>query len=245
MQIPRFLLIVVAAVIVSTVGTAVQAADSTQPVGWKAVLIAGDRAEPAFDNAVDAMRDKLLAFGVPQRDIVVLKASGDGAPVATRSNITAAFLSLDPGPLDGCFVYVTSHGGEGRGLFLSSERQFLTPVMLARLLGGACGDRPTVVIASGCFSGIYADLPLLGANRAILTAARADRPSFGCNAHLQYTIFDRCMLQSLARGLAWREVMDKTRACVSGNEFDLRISAPSQPQLAIGAAETNLLVFSR
>ena len=30
-----------------------------QPTGWKAVLIAGDDAEPAFDNAVDAMARKI------------------------------------------------------------------------------------------------------------------------------------------------------------------------------------------
>ncbi len=57
------------------------AALPSQPAGtWKAVLIAGDDEEAAFDNAVDAaLADiKLAAFGVPSANIAVLKSSGRG-----------------------------------------------------------------------------------------------------------------------------------------------------------------------
>lgn len=220
-------------------------ADPAQPAGWKALLIAGDNQEAAFDNAVDAMARKLSDFGVPPGNITILKASGVDEDAATPENIRTGFASLAADPGEGCFVYVTSHGVRGRGLIMRRARMFLSPRALGVLLNQSCGDRPTVVIASGCFSGIFAEeAPLLAANRAILTAARDDRPSFGCNANLEYTVFDHCVLDSLERGIAWSLVMDRTRVCVSGNEWDLRVREPSEPQISVGDAVSSLRVFS-
>jgi hypothetical protein len=223
-----------------------QGAAAAQPSGWKAVLIAGSDQEPAFDNAIDALAEKLAAFAVAPKDITILKDSGEGAVQPTEANLAAAFAELAPGPDDGCFVYATSHGMRGRGLVLRNERMVLDPAMLGRLLDHSCGTRPTVVVASGCYSGIYALSPFLAApNRVILTAARPDRPSFGCNANLRYTVFDQCMLASLGRGMEWSAVMAKARTCVSGNEWDMQVRDPSDPQLSVGAAETSLLAFAR
>jgi uncharacterized lipoprotein YbaY len=219
---------------------------SDQPAGWKAVLLAGDDQEPAFDNAVDTMARKLASFGLRRDDMAVLKADGAAFEEATGVNIRNAFATLAPTPRQGCFVFVTSHGAPGRGLVLKRARVFLTPGGLDQLLDQSCADRPTVVIASGCYSGIFAtQAPLPAPNRTILTAARPDRPSFGCNASREYTVFDKCVLDSLERGLPWRAVMDKTRACVAGNETALHVNAPSEPQLYVGPNETGLRVFSR
>jgi len=216
-----------------------------KPAAWKAVLIAGDDQERAFDDAVDAMAAKLHRFGVAGEDIAILKASAQGADAATGINIRQAFADLHPGPRDGCFVYITSHGAPGRGLVMRRARAFLSPTGLGFMLGGSCGNRPTVVIASGCYSGIFAtQAPMPAPNRMILTAARDDRPSFGCNANLDYTFFDKCILDNLERGMDWRVVMDKTRACVSGNEWDLHVNAPSEPQLSIGATTAGLRAFT-
>jgi hypothetical protein len=216
-----------------------------QPAGWKAILIAGDDAEPAFDNAVDAMADKLAAFGVARGDIAKLKADGSGAETATRENIEGAFAKLRPGASEGCFVFLTSHGLPNRGLLMKRARSHMSPGQLAGLIDKSCRDRPTVVIASGCFSGAFAEgAAMATANRVILTAARRDRPSFGCNAGLRYTYFDRCVLDNLERGLAWDEVMDRARDCVAVEEGRLRVR-PSEPQLHVGAAAKELKVFSR
>lgn len=219
---------------------------SDQPPGWKAVLIAGDDQEPAFDNAVEAMAQKLASFGVERDDMAILRSDGPQFQVSNYDNIRNAFATLDPTPGEGCFVFVTSHGAPARGLMIKRARAFLTPDGLSDLLDQSCAQHPTVVIASGCYSGIFADQPPLPApNRTILTAARPDRPSFGCNASLEYTVFDQCVLASIVRGLSWRVVMDKTRACVSGREIDMHVDAPSEPQLSVGANETGLRVFSR
>jgi hypothetical protein len=215
-----------------------------QPTGWKALLIAGDNQEPAFDNAVDAMAGRLQSFGVRTSDISILKATAADRHAATRLNIRRAFGELHPAPTDGCFVFITSHGGEGRGLVLARDRAFLSPGELGNLLNSACGDRPTVVIASGCYSGSFAEGSAMpAANRAILTAARDDRPSFGCNAGLRYTVFDQCVLDSMQRGIRWADLMGRTRQCVSARERAMGAAA-SNPQLSIGRAAGGLTVFT-
>ena len=215
-----------------------------QPAAWKAVLIAGDDSEAAFDNAVDAMADKLVGFGVRPEDIAVLKASATDGHAADRGNIFAAFDALAPAGNDGCFVFVTSHGDGQRGLIMRAAKDFLGPDELDRLLDRRCGGRPTVVIASGCFSGIFArgdSMP--AANRTILTAARRDRTSFGCNAQRELTIFDECMLDSLDRGRPWQAVMEATRDCVVRHEDEANVRPPSAPQMFIGRSVEGHLAF--
>jgi len=226
-------------------GAAAASAAEPQPTGWKALLIAGDYHELAFDNAVEAMAHKLESYGVRADDVTVLKSRGEVEDVANRKNIQAGFAALAADPSEGCFVFATSHGVPGKGLVMRRADAVLSPGALSAMLDHSCGSRPTVVIASGCFSGIFAEgPPVPAANRAILTAARDDRPSFGCNAHLEYTVFDHCILDSLERGILWRMVMDRTRVCVSGNEFDMRVPEPSEPQLSVGAAVAGLKVFA-
>lgn len=227
-------------------GSAKSPSALAQPKGWKAVLIAGDDQEPAFDNAVDAMAEKLAAFDVPWSNMTILRATGLGPHAATYANIRDAFAALNPAAGDGCFVFITSHGAPARGLVLTRERGFLTPGELGALVNGACQERPTVVVASGCYSGGFAEgQALTGANRIILTAARDDRASFGCNANLKFTVFDQCVLDNLQRGIGWRVVMDRTRGCVAEHEKSMGMSPPSTPQISVGAAVGNLQVFPR
>jgi hypothetical protein len=215
-----------------------------QPEGWKALLIAGDDAEPAFDNGVDAMAGKLESFGVPAANISILKASAAGAEAATQDNIIRDFSDLDPAAGEGCFVFITSHGAPNKGLVVRSANAFLNPVDLDSFLNRSCGRNPTVVIASGCFSGIFAEGQSMPTpNRLILTAARDDRPSFGCNAKRQLTIFDKCVLGNLDPGLRWQAAMDRIRACVAANVQALGIEAASSPRISVGEAVADLKVF--
>jgi hypothetical protein len=206
-----------------------------QPNGWRAVLIAGDDSEPAFGNAVDAMAGRLTELGVQRGAITVLKAGGRGDGAATAANIVDAFRHLSPGPGGGCFVFITSHGSAGRGLVIRSEHAYLSPANLDRLLSQPCRALPTVVIASGCFSGSFAEGAMPEPNRLVLTAARDDRPSFGCRAGRDLTVFDQCILENLRAGAAWRQVMDGTRACVAATEQTLGSELPSEPQMWVGA----------
>ena len=216
-----------------------------QPTAWRAVLVAGDDQEPAFDNAVDAMARKLTDLGVPRSSVMILKANGENEQEGTASNIAGAFDKLAPAAAtDGCFVFITSHGAPARGLVMKRARAFLTPANLDQLLAGRCRGRPTVVIASGCYSGSFAEGAMPASNRVILTAARDDRPSFGCNASRHYTVFDQCILDSIVAGSRWWTVMENARTCVDENERALQVDAPSEPRASFGAQVTDLLVLS-
>ena len=216
-----------------------------QPTAWRAVLVAGDDQEPAFDNAVDAMARKLTELGVPRSSVVILKANGENEQEGTAANITGAFDKLAPAAAtDGCFVFITSHGAPARGLVMKHARAFLSPANLDRLLAGPCRGRPTVVIASGCYSGSFAEGVMPAPNRVILTAARDDRPSFGCNASRRFTVFDQCILGSIVAGSRWWIVMENARTCIEENERALHVDVPSEPQASIGAQVTDLLVLS-
>ena len=77
-------------------------------------------------------------------------------------------------------------------------------------------------------------------NRIVLTAARADRPSFGCGAGRDLTYYDGCVLQSftdLPRD--WEDVIDTTDACVTRLEAQEH-ERPSEPQSYVGAAVADL-----
>jgi hypothetical protein len=215
-----------------------------QPTAWKAVLIAGDDAEPAFDNAVDAMADRLESYGLRPQDVVRLKASGSGSLQANETNIQNAFSRLAPAQSDGCFVFITSHGVPRRGLFMKGIEGTLGPRDLDRLLDRGCADKPTVVIASGCFSGIFASgWSMPAPNRTILTAAQSDRTSFGCNARRRFTIFDQCVLENLEPHQPWKVVMRRVRDCVSRSEHEMNFSPPSNPQIYIGRNLRALTTF--
>ena len=71
-------------------------------------------------------------------------------------------------------------------------------------------------------------------NRIILTAARADRTSFGCSASQTYTYFDKCLLDSWTWVYSWAELYDRTKTCVIERETELQ-AKPSEPQAYFGA----------
>jgi peptidase C13-like protein len=221
------------------------AAAAPGPGAWQAVLVAGDDAQPVFDNAVATVTRWLEEHGEPAADIHRLSASraagGQAIEPATIKRVLRDIASLQPRPGERCLVFITSHGQRGEGVYIAADHDFLRPDELARALSEGCARVPTVVIVSSCYSGVFAAPPMRAANRIILTAARGDRPSFGCQADRTYTVFDECLLGTLARAATWRAVYQINSACVRQREKWLGV-LPSQPQASFGAAVTNLPV---
>ena len=219
---------------------------ATGPSRWKAVLVAGDNAQPVFDNAVAAVDRWLTSRGVPQRDVHVLSATQRAqrpgeltAEPASAERVLGRIAALRPAPGDGCFVFITSHGQRGEGIWLAYSGEFLQPAGLAQALSAGCASAPTVVIVSGCFSGAFTRIR--APNRIVSTAARSDRPSFGCQADRTYAVFDECLLAALPRSATWRAVFKATTGCVRGREGELEV-VPSQPQASFGARVRDLPV---
>jgi hypothetical protein len=210
---------------------------------WQVVLVAGDTAQPVFDNAVKAIDLWLVDHGVARNDIHRLAASAGprdpAAEPATLERVLGRIANLRSGAGDGCFVFITSHGAHGRGIYLSRQDEMLRPAALARALAAGCGTVPTVVVVSGCYSGAFARGAMAAPNRIVLTAASADRSSFGCAADRTYTDYDACLLGVLPHATTWRRVYAETRSCVELREQQ-DAEQPSRPQASFGATVRNL-----
>ena len=222
-------------------------ASAQTPSPFQSLLVAGSDDLPVFDNAVSAMRAALLAHQNAPADLHRLSAlpgsiKDEKVPRATLKSVLGAIAALHPRDGQACFVFITSHGAHHLGLYLAPRDEFLTPAALNRALAKGCGNAPTVVIASGCYSGGFARAPMARPNRIILTAARPDRPSFGCGAGFIYTVYDQCLLGALDKAETWRDADARTRMCVAQAERALGFEA-SGPQAAFGAGVADMKTF--
>jgi hypothetical protein len=204
---------------------------------WQVVLAAGDDAEPVFDNATREMTRRLAAHGVPIDNIHRLSASstelGGKVELAYADTLLRRIAELPAKPGDRCLIFLTSHGERGAGLWLARSNRALSPDELAGALSRGCGTVPTIVIVSACYSGGFATGKMAKPNRIILTAARGDRPSFGCQAHRTYNFFDECLLGVLPQSGTWRAVFNGANRCVRRMEQALGMR-PSEPQAYFG-----------
>jgi hypothetical protein len=70
----------------------------------------------------------------------------------------------------------------------------------------------------------------------VMSAARADRSSFGCGTANKYPYFDQCMIEQLPLAQNFVTLADQVTACVARTEQENHFSPPSEPQLSIGAS---------
>jgi hypothetical protein len=90
-----------------------------------------------------------------------------------------------------------------------------------------------VVVVSSCFSGGFVG-PLSTGDTMVLTAASADRPSYGCGSDSQITDFSRAFyLKALGRTRSLREAAVQALDLVREDE-KARGFAHSMPQLRSG-----------
>ncbi|MCX7384936.1 MAG: hypothetical protein NT133_26755 [Alphaproteobacteria bacterium] len=218
------------------------AASHLNALSWRAVIVAGDASISAFDNAAERLaRDLATRRAADPADIHRYSARTRrpaGIQLASVGNVLDGIAALKPGSGEGCLVFATAHGAQDRGLVFPANQSdtYLDPDRLHRALAIGCGNAPTVVILSGCFSGGYLHPPMLRANRVILTAARRDRTSFGCGAGNVYTEFDDCLIGAMESGHgAWQDVFSAARLCVSARERVQNV-LPSEPQSFVGAS---------
>jgi hypothetical protein len=212
---------------------------------WQVVLAAGDNAEPVFDDATRAFAGRLAAAGVPAANIHRLSAAPaelhGGVEPATIETLLRRIAELPVRPGGRCLVFLTSHGERDAGLWLARSNRALAPSELAQALSRGCGVAPTVVVVSGCYTGGFAAGAMARPNRIILTAARRDRPSFGCEVGRTYTVYDQCLLDALPKAANWQAVFGRTKSCVSRKEH-AQGERPSEPQAYFGSAVAGLNV---
>jgi hypothetical protein len=209
-------------------------AEAPESRAWHVFLIAADRAEPVFDNAIDRLAVLFKSrYGIAAERFTARRQRPQGKHDATWQDISRVALARRIAPGDACLFYFTSHGDEG-GLYMARHRSLLPPEDLARLLDRVCGARPTVVVVSACHSGTFLRPALTTDNRVILTAARADRSSFGCSFKEQLSVYDRCFLDSWGASPTWTTLHGAITACVATAERQRNYRPPSEPQAFFG-----------
>jgi len=225
---------------------AAEAAGPPQRPKFRAVLVAGDGSLAVWDRGIERLKAGLLAADalVPGQ-VAQFSARRDALPEgvarAELPAVLAAIAGLKPAKGEACLVYLTMHGTPHEGLFFEASQEHLTPAALDAALTEGCGEAPTFVVASGCYSGGFASGPMARRNRVIFAAARRDLPSFGCHADFDVTVFDGCLLYALGSAAANAVALNaRLGSCVETMEEELRMPS-SHPQAWLGTGVPRLV----
>jgi len=230
--------------IAALVSTASAPASAASPfANWAAVVVAGDfhahsgGPTEAFDNArrdVAASLVKRMGFSAEHLSTYSMRPQryADKPGASDLPTIYTGLKAAAARASGGCLVYFTSHGAP-QGVVLGDD--IVPPGVMNRLVEGACPNRPTIVVISACFSGVF--IPTMATSqRMILTAARPDRTSFGCGESDRYPYFDDCFLSSAPKARDFLALGAAVKGCVAAKETETGATPPSEPQLWVGGA---------
>jgi len=159
------------------------------------VGFASSAKEDVFENEVkhigSLFRDQLGAEG---RTVLLVNSRNtmDELPLANGPNLESVLkgIARKMGPEDLLFLHMTSHGSKEHKfsvLFESMRLNDLSAKRIGEIVNGA-GLPWRVVVVSACFSGGYIE-ELKSPQAMVITAASADRTSFGCENGREYTYF--------------------------------------------------------
>jgi Peptidase C13 family len=191
-------------------------------------------------------------YGAQGRTIVLAGSDGSAPSALPRGtpgtfNIALARVAeLMNKTEDVLVVYTTGHGTPYGLYYNDADNGYgaISPNRLHDILNQV-GIRNRLLILSACFSGVF--VPRMQAeNTAIVTAASADRSSFGCVAENDWTFFGDAMINhALRKPQPLRAAFTEANNLITSWESQFPVQ-PSQPQVDIGAgAERWLAALDR
>lgn len=205
---------------------------------------AGDSEEDVFRNEVVYLKSLFeQRFGARQHVVTLINHRDSlgkaPAPLATYDNLYDALARIGrimDKEQDLLLLYLTMHGTEQHELSVQMQpllEDWLTPGDLRTVLDDA-GIRNRVVVISACYSGGFVPA-LRNPDTLVVTAARADRASFGCGSESEATYFGRAWLvDGLSRNTSFIAAYDTARAAIAKRERE-EDQEPSLPQIDVGA----------
>ncbi|MEG1040857.1 MAG: C13 family peptidase [Pseudomonas sp.] len=211
-------------------------APSTPEIELYSLVLAGDGKQSVFMREAEYVSTLLKSrFGaVGQINLINHRDHLDDRPLATRENLARAARTLAErsGPEDLLFIYLTSHGSAEHELVLDLPRLQLADLPAEALASALAPlkDRNKVIVISACYSGGFIDA-LKDNKTLIMTAARADRVSFGCSEEADFTYFgDALFAQALNQTDDLRQAFDLANTLVAEREAVEGFEA-SEPQI--------------
>lgn len=206
--------------------------------------VAGDGTQDVFRNEAIYL-DRLARQRLHARGTLSLVSHHESVgpkprPLASYDNLYDAVMGtakrMDRRE-DILLLYLTMHGTPEHELALYFPPYMddaLTPDDLAFILDKA-GIRNRVIAISACYSGGFIRR-LQGDNTLLVTAARSDRPSFGCDSDSNATYFGRAWLvEGLNRGTDFADAFRYAQGRIDGWEKAEDLE-PSYPQISEGKA---------
>lgn len=208
------------------------------------VGFAGDASDDVFRNETLYLKQLFEQRFDARGRVVTLVNNPDNlgeqpyAPLATYDNLydtlAAAGKRMDRKE-DALLLFVTTHGTEDHALYVQvdeNEEDFISPQDLRKALDDAgIGNR--IIVLSACYSGGF--IPALRSpDTLILTAARADRPSFGCGNTSNATYFGQAwLIDAMNQRDDPLAAFDMAKAAITAREKQDG-ELPSLPQQSLG-----------
>lgn len=206
------------------------------------VVVAALDGDPVFSReAREAGRVLSKRFDAAGRTIVLAndegssKADAPGSPHTLELALARVAELMDRSE-DVLVLYTTSHGEPGMGLvYKDLERGggLISPARLKDVLG-SLGIKNRLLILQACFSGQFIP-PLKDEASIIVTAAAADRSSFGCQAGNDWTFFGDALINHAFRQPLPLEVQVRRAMILVSAAEDRDKLEPSNPQLSVGS----------
>ncbi|HUA79041.1 MAG TPA: C13 family peptidase [Dyella sp.] len=216
------------------------------------VAFAGDGGEDVFRNEAEYAEQLFTKRFGPTAHAVVLENNPSTLqthPLADWSNLEATLDQLanvmKPNE-DVLVLYMTSHGDEDHNLLVDMD-----PLPLDQIgapdLGGILKKRPfkwKVVVVNACYSGGFVP-DLRGPGTLVLTAARADRSSFGCGSDSDVTYFGKAWLvDALNKTDNFVDAFALAKHDIADWEQQDKLT-PSEPQIDVGQGIAQQLALWR
>jgi hypothetical protein len=181
-------------------------------------------------------------YGIADRKLSLINDERDlgGAPLATVSGLKYALRGLgarmNP-DRDVLFLSISSHGADDPSIIVSNSElplQDLTDDDLADALQES-GIKWRVIIISACYAGGFIE-QLRDPQTIVITAAAADRTSFGCSNDRDLTYFGEAFYRDALPGArSLRDAFDTAKAAIAARERREHVT-PSDPQGYFGKA---------
>jgi hypothetical protein len=198
------------------------------------LAIAGDGSQEVFRREVEFVRSQFdRDFGTRGRSLALVnsRATVATAPMATVTTIREAVKAIAARmdrDNDILFLFMTSHGGKDHEFQLRQNAMTLRgfkPRELAEILDEA-RIRWKVILVSACYSGGFVE-PLKSETTMVITAARADRTSFGCADENDFTYFGRAFFkEALPASGSFFEAFSKAQVLV--DEWERKDKTPEK-----------------